>query len=288
MGEVQAYSALPGLTISLLGITTEADRKLDVSLDKIGGKGLFVKELEEALYDGRADLAVHSMKDLPMELPPGLILASVCEREDPRDAFVSINYPSLFSLPLNAKLGTSSLRRQTQLLHLRSDLDIYSLRGNVNTRLKRLVQGEFDAIVLAAAGLKRMQLLAHIKAYFKVEEILPAAGQGALGLECREEDEQLLALIRPLNNEKAATCVKAERALCRRLQGGCMVPIGAYAEIHKDRLHLRGLVADGKGTRIIRAEEYGKPSEAEQIGHQAAERLLQQGALSILQAFRDH
>lgn len=278
----------PHLSVDFLGITTEADKMLNITLEKVGGKGLFVKELEDALYDGRADMAVHSMKDVPMTLPPGLALPVICEREDPRDVFVSTEYHSLMALPPNARIGTSSLRRQTQLKHLRRDLVIDHLRGNVNTRLRRLETKDFVGIVLAAAGLKRMQLANRIRYYFAPEEILPAAGQGALGIECREDDEGVLALIAGLDHAKTKACVMAERALCRRLEGGCTVPIGAYAQCHDDHLHLRGLIANAQGTRILRTEQRGTQAQAEQLGYQAAVSLIEQGGEAILREFRDH
>lgn len=276
----------PHLSVELLGITTQADKRLDVMLKDIGGKGLFVKELEEALLDGRADIAVHSMKDLPMELPAGLCLPVVCEREDPRDVFVSSQYTTLGEMPRGASLGTSSLRRQTQLRALRPDIDMQNLRGNVNTRLKRLDQGDYAAIVLAAAGLRRMQLGSRIRSYLSIEQSLPAAGQGALGIECREDDEHTLALIRPLNDPVTFTCVSAERAMCRKLGGGCSVPVAAYAQMHHHQLLLRGLVANRDGTIILRVQHEGEPGHAEAIGTRAAVELEQQGAEKILREFQ--
>lgn len=276
----------PHLSVDLLGITTQADRRLDVTLTEIGGKGLFVKELEEALLDGRADIAVHSMKDVPMELPPGLILPVMGQREEPRDVFVSNHYSSLAQLPAGASVGTSSLRRQTQIRALRSDLTLRTLRGNIHTRLSRLDAGDYDAIILAAAGLKRMNLGARIRAYLSTEVLLPSAGQGALGIECREGDEQILELIAPLDDSVTHACVTAERALCRRLGGGCKVPVAAYAEIHHGVLKLRGLVADSSGTRMLKSRLEGDPSHADIMGTRAAEELLQQGAEKILKEFQ--
>jgi hydroxymethylbilane synthase len=275
----------PQLSISFLGMTTTGDKRLDVALAQIGGKGLFVKELEEALFDGRADLAVHSMKDVPMVLPPGLCLPVIGEREDPRDAFVSNHYKSLAELPRSAVLGTASLRRQTQLLAIRSDIEMKILRGNIHTRLSKLDQGEFDAIILASAGLKRMQLRNRISSYLSVEQSLPAAGQGALGIECREDDTATRALIAPLDHPITHHCVEAERALCRHLGGGCTVPIAAFAQIHHDVLTLQGLVSNPRGTRILRVKLSGDPTNAESIGIRAAEELLQQGAEKILREF---
>lgn len=275
----------PSLAIDFLGITTHADKNLHVTLDKIGGKGLFVKELEEALYDGRADIAVHSMKDVPMLLPPELIIPAICEREDPRDAFVSNKYASLAQLPTSAIVGTSSLRRHAQLAAARPDLTIIPLRGNINTRLKRLDDGDYDAIILAAAGLKRMNFTQRIKSYLSTDESLPAAGQGALGIECRENDEHLVSLIKALNDAATFACVTAERAVCRQLQGGCMVPVAAFAELDKDQLTLRGLVANSKGTKILRAHSSGHAKDAENLGKQVAEDLLQKGATTILREY---
>ncbi|RDI38369.1 hydroxymethylbilane synthase [Aquicella lusitana] len=277
----------PHLSVDLLGITTQADKRLDVTLTEIGGKGLFVKELEEALLDGRADIAAHSMKDVPMDLPPGLSLPVMIEREDPRDVFVSNNYASLDQMGSGTALGTSSLRRQTQLRAQRPDLAFENLRGNIHTRLKRLDKGDFDAIVLAAAGLKRMHLDARIRSYLSVEQSLPAAGQGALGIECREEDEPILSLIKPLNHAVTYACVSAERALCRRLGGGCKVPVAAYAQIHHGLLTLHGLVANRNGTRILRVRHEGDPHCADSVGIRAAEELIQQGAEKILKEFID-
>ena len=276
----------PHLSVDFLGITTQADKRLDVTLTEIGGKGLFVKELEEALFDGRADIAVHSMKDVPMELPSGLCLPVIGEREDPRDAFVSNQYASLMQLPSGAVVGTSSLRRQTQVCALRADIELRNLRGNVNTRLQRLDNGDYDAIILAAAGLKRMQFGDRIRACLSTEQSLPAAGQGALGIECREEDEATFALIAPLNHSITQYCVEAERALCRRIGGGCKVPVAAFAQIHHGVLSLRGLVANRDGTRILRVHHEGDPKNADGIGTRAAEELLQQGAEKILKEFQ--
>jgi hydroxymethylbilane synthase len=280
-------AAHPHLAVELLGMTTKADQLLDTTLSQIGGKGLFVKELEEALLDGRADIAVHSMKDVPMTLPPGLCLPVTCEREDPRDAFVSNTYPSLAELPNMAVVGTSSLRRQTQLLALRSTITLKNLRGNIHTRLARLDQGEYAAIVLAAAGLKRMGMGARIRRYMSAEESLPAAGQGALGIECRDDDEHVRALIAPLNHAVTAACVAAERATCRRLNGGCQVPLAAFATANHGELHLRALVSNRDGTRMLRARLTGPLDHADAIGARVADELLQQGAEKILREFYD-
>lgn len=277
----------PSIQIELLGITTEADRRLNVTLTDIGGKGLFVKELEEALFDGRADIAVHSVKDVPMELPPGLILPVMVRREEPRDAFVSNDYQTLMQLPAGSVVGTSSLRRQTQLRALRPDIQFKHLRGNINTRLSRLDQGNFDAIILAGAGLKRMGLANRIRSYLSTEESLPAAGQGALGIECREGDEATLSLIRPLNDKTTFDCVSAERALCRRLGGGCKVPVAAFAQIKNGELWLRGLVANLTGSHILRAKREGNADHADNIGIRVAEELIEQGAEKMLKEFHD-
>jgi hydroxymethylbilane synthase len=278
----------PHLAVEFLGITTQGDKRLDVALRKIGGKGLFVKELEEALLDGRADIAVHSIKDVPMELPPGLCMPVICEREDPRDAFVSNQYHSIMEMPRSAVVGTASLRRQTQLRAMRSDLELVDLRGNMNTRLKRLDDGDFAAIILAGAGLKRLGLPQRIRAYFSVEDSLPAAGQGALGIECRDDAEAIQQLIAPLNHIKTAQAVTAERAVCRRLQGGCSVPLAAYAEVHHGELSLRALVSNYAGTRILRSRLAGAAENANEIGLRVGEELLQQGAEKILKEFHDN
>lgn len=276
----------PNLSVDFLGMTTQADKRLDVNVLDIGGKGAFVKELEEALLDGRADIAVHSMKDVPMELPPELCLPVMGKREEPRDAFISNRYQSLAQLPANASVGTSSLRRQTQLCALRSDLNFKALRGNINTRLNRLDKGDYDAIILAAAGLKRMQFGDRIRDYLSIEESLPAAGQGALGIECRTDDKTVRTLIASLDDVVTNQCVTAERALCRRLNGGCQVPVAAYAQIHHGVLVLKGLVAGRDGMRMLRVRHEGDPAHADSIGTRAADELLQQGAEKILREFR--
>lgn len=274
----------PELTVELVPLVSRGDQILDVPLAKIGGKGLFVKELEQALLDGTADIAVHSMKDVPMEFPPGLGLAVICEREDPRDAWVSNKYPSLDVLPRGGVVGTSSLRRQSQLLAARPDLEVTFLRGNVNTRLAKLDAGEYDAIVLAAAGLKRLQMSQRIASYLSVEQSLPAGGQGAIGIECRMEDQATRDLLTPLHHPSTAEQLIAERAVVRRLEGGCQVPIGSYA-IHRDgELWLRGLVANPNGDEIIRDEISGSSADGDAMGIALAERLLEAGAGRILQA----
>jgi hydroxymethylbilane synthase len=272
----------PGLQVELVPLTSRGDKILDVPLAKVGGKGLFVKELETALLEGEADIAVHSMKDVPMEFPKGLGLAVICPREDPRDAFVSNRFSCLDQLPAGSVLGTSSLRRQCQLLALRPDLEVRFLRGNVQTRLQKLDSGEYDAIILAAAGLIRLELKERIASYIEPEVCLPAGGQGAVGIECRLNDAEVLALLQPLADAATSEQVLAERAMNRRLQGGCQVPIGCFA-IHTDQgLWLRGLVGSPDGSRMLRDDIHGPASEAEQLGVVLAERLLAAGADEIL------
>ena len=272
----------PGLQVELLGMKTKGDIILDVPLAKVGGKGLFVKELEQAMLDDRADIAVHSMKDVPMEFPDGLGLAIICDREDPTDAFVSNQYTSLDDLPEGAKVGTSSLRRQLQIKAARPDLTLLDLRGNVNTRLAKLDNGDYDAIILASAGLLRLNFAERIRSRLPVELSLPAGGQGAVGVECRTNDARTRALLAPLHHKDTADRVLAERALNRRLEGGCQVPIACYAELQDDNLYLRGLVGDPSGKTVLRAEVTGPRAKAEQLGVQVAEMLLDQGAGAIL------
>jgi hydroxymethylbilane synthase len=274
----------PGLTVELLGMSTQGDKILDTPLAKIGGKGLFVKELEQGLLEGRADLAVHSMKDVPALLPPGLHLGAILEREDPRDAFVSNRFPRLQDLPHGARLGTASLRRQAQLACLRPDLRILSLRGNVNTRLAKLDADQYDAIILAASGLKRIGFGHRIRSCLAPEQSLPAIGQGALGIECRIQDERVNRLIAPLNHQATVLCVRAERAMNLRLMGGCQVPIAGFAQLDGDGVRLRGLVAEVDGSHLIRAERRDRPANAELLGQALAEELLGHGAARILRA----
>jgi len=274
--------AHPGLEVELLKMTTQGDIILDTPLAKIGGKGLFVKELEEGLLDGRADIAVHSMKDVPVELPDGLHLPVILNREDPRDAFVSNNYDSFEALPQGARLGTSSLRRQCQLSALRPDLKVTSLRGNVGTRLRKLDEGEYDAIILAAAGLMRLELTERITAKISTDTCLPAIGQGAVGIECRCDDPRVNDLIRVLDDETTHIRVAAERALNHRLEGGCQVPIGGHAEIDGNTLRLRALVGSPDGAEIITGEVSGTLDEAEKMGVALADDLLSRGADRIL------
>jgi len=274
----------PDLEVELLPLSSRGDKLLDVPLAKVGGKGLFVKELEQALLEEDADIAVHSMKDVPMEFPPGLGLAAICERGDPRDAFVSNRYQNFDDLPPRSIVGTSSLRRQSQLLALRPDLEITFLRGNVNTRLAKLDAGEFDAIILAAAGLKRLGFDQRIASYLSPEQCLPAGGQGAVGIEYRLSDATVFDLLQALHHRDSAQCVLAERALNRHLQGGCQVPIASYAQLREDTLHLRALVADPDGRTLLRAERSAAAEDAEDLGVEVAKELLAQGADALLTA----
>ncbi|BED87636.1 porphobilinogen deaminase [Pseudoalteromonas sp. MM1] len=274
--------------VELVPMSTQGDIILDTPLAKIGGKGLFVKELEQAMLDGRADIAVHSMKDVPVEFPEGLALHTICEREDPRDAFVSNNYANLSELPKGAVVGTSSLRRQCQIRALRPDLEIKDLRGNVNTRLAKLDDGQYDAIILAAAGLLRLKMDDRIADYIEPEVSLPANGQGAVGIECRIDDEVTKALLAPLEHTQTRIRVNAERAMNRHLEGGCQVPIGAYALVNGEQVHLRGLVGAVDGSEILHDEVTGHINDAEAIGVELAKKLLAQGADKILaEVYRD-
>ena len=272
----------PHLQVELLPMSTKGDKILDSPLAKVGGKGLFVKELEQAILAGDADIAVHSMKDVPVEFPEGLGLTIICERDDPRDAFVSTGFASIAELPAGSRVGTSSLRRQCQLRAQRPDLQVIDLRGNVNSRLAKLDAGEYDAILLAAAGLKRLGLQERISALLPAELSRPANGQGAVGIECRLDDNELLSLLAPLEHPQTRQRVLAERAMNRVLQGGCQVPIGAYAELEGDTLWLRGLVGLPDGSRILRAELRGAVGEPEALGQALAEQLLTQGAAELL------
>ena len=276
--------AHPGLIVTLVPMVSRGDKLLDSPLSKIGGKGLFVKELETALLEDTADIAVHSMKDVPMDFPPGLGLFCICEREDPRDAFVSNNFASLEQLPAGSIVGTSSLRRQAQLLARRPDLTIHFLRGNVNTRLAKLDAGEYDAIILAAAGLIRLGFEDRITASISVEDSLPAGGQGAVGIECRSADAQIHALLAPLHHADTAVRVIAERSLNKRLNGGCQVPIACYAVLEGDQIWLRGLVGDPSGALLLHAQARAPQAQAQALGVQVADALLDQGAAKILKA----
>jgi hydroxymethylbilane synthase len=277
-------AAHPGIAVELLPMTTRGDQILDSPLSRIGGKGLFIKELEVALLEGRADLAVHSMKDVPMEFPEQLGLAVICEREDCRDAFVSNRYATLTDLPKGAVVGSSSLRRQCQLHAARPDLVIRDLRGNVGTRLRKLDEGEYDAIILASAGLIRLGKKERICEYLAPELSLPAGGQGAVGIETRIADAVTNELLIPLHHEPTALCVRAERAMNRRLQGGCQVPIAALGLIKGEELYLRGLVGTTDGARVLRSEITGNKHLGEELGEILAEDLLRQGAAAILEA----
>ena len=274
----------PSLQVELIAMSTKGDKLLDTPLAKVGGKGLFVKELEVAMLEGRADIAVHSMKDVPMEFPRGLELAVICEREDPLDAFVSNHYQNLAELPDGAVVGTSSLRRQCQVRAHFPKLQIKELRGNVNTRLGKLDAGEYDAIILASAGLIRLEMGHRITDKINATLSLPAGGQGAVGIECRSDDLDIQVLLAPLHHKDSASCVLAERAVNRHLQGGCQVPIACFAELDASgtSLALRGLVGSIDGTQILRADIQGHRDNAEQLGVQLAEQLLAAGAGEIL------
>ncbi|WP_146779571.1 hydroxymethylbilane synthase [Vibrio tarriae] len=282
-------AAHPGLQVELVTMVTRGDVILDTPLAKVGGKGLFVKELEIAMLEGRADLAVHSMKDVPVDFPDGLGLVTICEREDPRDAFVSNTYAKIEDLPSGAIVGTCSLRRQCQLKAARPDLVIKELRGNVGTRLSKLDAGEYDAIILAAAGLKRLELESRIRSFIEPEQSLPAVGQGAVGIECRVNDQRVRSLLAPLNHADTADRVRCERAMNLTLQGGCQVPIGSYALLEGDNIWLRALVGEPDGSQIVRGEIRGPRTQAEQLGITLAEQLLSQGAKEILERlYCDH
>jgi len=274
----------PQTAVEILGMTTQGDQILDVTLSKIGGKGLFVKELETALENGSADLAVHSLKDVPMHLPSGFALACIAEREDPRDAFVSNDYAALQDLPPGSIVGTSSLRRESQLRARFPHLRIEPLRGNVQTRLRKLDVGQYSAIILAAAGLKRLGLGERIRAILSSYDSLPAVGQGALGIETRADRADLKALLAPLHHADTATCVLAERAMSRALAGSCQVPLGGFAEMQEGQLRLRGFVATPDGSRLLRAEQTAAADAPETLGEAVAQDLLQQGAGEILAA----
>ncbi|AKA38576.1 hydroxymethylbilane synthase [Yersinia ruckeri] len=271
-----------GLKVELVPMVTRGDIILDTPLAKVGGKGLFVKELELALLEDRADIAVHSMKDVPIAFPQGLGLVTICERDDPRDAFVSNNYQRMDDLPAGSIVGTSSLRRQCQLRQRRPDLIVKDLRGNVGTRLSKLDQGDYDAIILAVAGLNRLGLKDRIRYAMSPEESLPAVGQGAVGIECRLDDNLTRALLAPLNHRPTELRVCAERAMNTRLEGGCQVPIGSYAILEDDTLWLRALVGAPDGSQMICGERRGPATHAEQMGIELADELLSRGAKAIL------
>lgn len=277
----------PDLEIELVGLTTRGDKILDAPLAKVGGKGLFIKELEQAMMENRADLAVHSMKDVPMDMPEGFSLGAICPREDPRDAMVSPEFATLADLPLNATVGTSSLRRRSQLLCLRPDLNIQSLRGNVNTRLQKLEDGQYDAIILAAAGLLRLGFADRIRCYIEPDEILPAAGQGAVGIEIREDDSRLRERLAPLHDHDTATCVNGERIINRRLGGGCQVPLASHAKLEGGKVSVSALVAMPDGSRSIYASGVDAPEHAAELCERLASELLEQGAAKILETLQD-
>jgi hydroxymethylbilane synthase len=273
----------PGLKVELVTMSTQGDKILDTPLAKIGGKGLFVKELEQGMLEDRADIAAHSIKDIPMEFPEGLFMATVMEREEPCDAFVSNHHNSIDELPQGAVVGTSSLRRRCQLLSRRPDLVIKDLRGNVNTRLAKMDNGEYDAIVLACAGLVRLKMENRIRQRIDSSIMLPAVGQGAIGLEAREDDEEILSMLAGLHHNDTSDRIEAERALNHRLQGGCQVPIASYATLDGDTLHLRALVGEPDGSQIVSGERSGHRSEATSIGQQLGDELLARGAKGILE-----
>ena len=270
----------PGVRVELLPLSTRGDELIDQRLDQAGGKGLFVKELENAMSDGRADLAVHSIKDVPAELPPGFVLAAITAREDPRDAFVSGKYSSISKMPKGGTVGTSSLRRQAQVVERHPGLEVRLLRGNVDTRLAKLDRGEYDAVVLAAAGLKRLGLESRITAYLGADEMLPAPGQGALGIECQAARSEVVALLAPLADSATAACVRAERTVSRALGGSCTLPLAAFAEMAGGRVRLRALVASADGRQVVRSEAEG--TEPEALGERVAQDLRRQGAAEIL------
>lgn len=274
----------PQTTVEILGMTTRGDQILDQPLAKIGGKGLFIKELETALLDGRADIAVHSMKDVPMTMPEGFILGATCERHDPRDAFVSNQYDKLEDLPAGSIVGTSSLRRQSQIKAKFPQLKIHSLRGNVQTRLRKLDEGQYDAIILAAAGLKRLGLGDRVRYEISPEQSIPAVGQGALAIEICENRPDLLPILAPLNHAQTDDCTKAERAMSRALAGSCSVPLGGFAQCDGDALNMVGFVASEDGKSFVKAQLTGPRSAAEDLGSQLAQQLIDQGAAEILAA----
>ena len=272
----------PGIEVVLSPMTTRGDQILGTPLSKVGGKGLFLKELEVAMQKGEADLAVHSLKDVPMDLEPGFELAAILQRADPFDAFVSNRWSTLAELPQRARVGTSSLRRASQLRAVRPDLLVADLRGNVNTRLRKLDEGQYDAIILASAGLLRLGLGSRIRSRLTAPEWIPAVAQGAIAIEIREGDRELLSLLAPLVDLETERCVRAERALNRRLHGGCSVPIGAYCEQRSGRLWLEALVGDGRG-RLLRASDSGSPAAPEALGESVAEQLLAAGARELIE-----
>lgn len=280
--------AFPEVKAELVTMVTRGDKLLDAPLAKVGGKGLFVKELEQGMLEGSADIAVHSMKDVPVEFPPKLHLSVILEREDPTDAFVSNHYASLNDLPRNARIGTCSLRRQCQIKERFPEAEILNLRGNVNTRLAKLDAGEFDAIILASAGLKRLGMAERIAESLDPSVSLPAIGQGAIGIECRSDDDEINTYLQALHDEDTTIRLRAERAMNARLNGGCQVPIAGFAELRDGQIYMRGLVGNPDGTEVYRAEARGPSEQAEQIGRGIAEDLLEQGADKILRQLYEH
>lgn len=277
----------PHLSVELLPMSTQGDKILDTPLAKIGGKGLFIKELEIAMLEGRADIAVHSMKDVPVEFPEEFGLHAICVRENPFDAFVSNTYENIEALPQGAVVGTSSLRRQCQIRKYRPDLQIRDLRGNVNTRLAKLDNGDYDAIILAAAGLIRLDMADRIRAQLDADVSLPAVGQGAVGIECRNDDAELIELLQALDHEDTHTRVTAERAMNTRLEGGCQVPIGSFATLDDNVLTITGMVGQPDGSTLLYASATGDRQRAAELGTEVAEALLAQGAGEILKALYD-
>jgi hydroxymethylbilane synthase len=278
--------AHPGLVVELVPMTTQGDRILDRSLAQVGGKGLFIKELEIAIAEGRADIAVHSMKDVPSDMPPGMTLAAMLPRADPHDAFVSLRHESFSSLPQGARVGTSSLRRQCQLKGARPDLQMLTLRGNVETRLRKLQEEHYDAIVLAAAGLMRLGLEGRITHRFDLEQFVPAVGQGIIGIECRADDTRSIELVRALNDAVAWQCCEAERAFALRLQGSCQSPIAGHARIEGGRIFLRGVIGSPDGQEIYRGDHDGAVADLQAVGTALADRLLDAGARALLEKLR--
>jgi hydroxymethylbilane synthase len=278
--------AHPALAVELVPMTTQGDRILDRSLAQVGGKGLFIKELEIAIAEGRADIAVHSMKDVPSDMPPGMTLAAMLPRADPHDAFVSVRHESFSKLPQGARVGTSSLRRQCQLKYARPDLELLTLRGNVETRLRKLQEEQYDAIILAAAGLIRLGLEDRITHRFDLEDFVPAVGQGIIGIECREDDSRSIALVRALNDTLAWQCCEAERAFALRLQGSCQSPIAGYARIEGGWVHLRGVIGSPDGGEVYRGVHDGAVADVQAVGTALADRLLNAGARELLERLR--
>jgi hydroxymethylbilane synthase len=285
-GAALLRAAHPDPEVTLVPMTTQGDRILDRALSDVGGKGLFIKELELAMVENRADIAVHSMKDVPSELPEGMCLGALLPRTDPRDAFVSNRFGSFDALPQGARVGTSSLRRQSQLLAARSDLEIVTLRGNVDTRLRKLDEGQYDAIILAAAGLLRLDLEERNTHYIDLERSVPAVGQGIIGIECRSADAHSIERIAKLNDAQAWKCCEAERSFAERLQGSCQSPIGGFADIRDGQLQLRGVIASPDGRELYRGNNAGSPQDAKNLGRALAERLLAAGAAALLERVR--